>query len=108
MTNGNQKNFDRLRAFVDLIVLVGAYFLTYVLFFFVFPENTIFGGTPSGSVTSQDYMMAILYIAPLHMILYWLVHLYRPMRVTGRRIEALRIFEAKFNAVKTQLFFKFK
>ena len=99
MVTGNQNNFNRLRAFVDLIVLVGAYFLTYLLFFFVFPADSFFGGTFSANVDQRDYTMAVFYIAPLHMLLYWIVHLYRPMRITGRRIEALRIFEANLISV---------
>ncbi|MBR5739070.1 MAG: undecaprenyl-phosphate glucose phosphotransferase [Lachnospiraceae bacterium] len=79
--------------------MVGVYFLTYALFFFVIPDTSVFGGRFSENVTAQDYRLAILYIAPLHMLLYFLVHLYRPMRVTGRRIEALRIFAANLISI---------
>lgn len=99
MIKDNQHKFNRLRAAVDLVVLVGAYFLTYLLFFYLFSPDSVFGGRFSVNVTSRDYQLAILYIAPLHLVLYILMHLYRPMRVTGRRIEALRIFSANLVSI---------
>ena len=95
MIKDNQIKFNNLRVLLDLFCLVGVYFLTYLLFFHVFPADSLFGGTFSPpDVTSFDYKIAALYIVPLHMIVYALFRLYRPMRVTGRRLEAVKIFFA--------------
>ena len=99
MIRDNQHKFNRLRAVADLLTLVLAYFLTYWLFFYVFPSDSFFGGSFSPNVTANDYRLAVLYIAPLHLILYILFRLYRPMRVTGRRIEALKIFIANLLSI---------
>lgn len=99
MIKDNQHKFNRLRAFADLLVLVLGYFFTYMLFFYVFPSDSVFGGSFSPNVRAEDYRLAILYIAPLHMLLYILFRLYRPMRVTGRRIEALKIFIANLLSI---------
>ena len=99
MIKDNQHKFNRLRAFLDLLVLVLAYFLTFWLFFYVFPSDSVFGGSFSPNVTAHDYRLAVLYIAPLHLVMYILFRLYRPMRVTGRRIEALKIFIANLLSI---------
>ena len=99
MIRDNQHKFNRLRAFVDLLTLVLAYFLTFWLFFYVFPSDNVFGGSFSPNVTAHDYRLAVLYIAPLHLIMYILFRLYRPMRVTGRRIEALKVFIANLLSI---------
>ena len=99
MIKDNQHKFNRLRAFADLLMLVLAYFLTFWLFFYVFPASSVFGGSFSPNVTANDYRLAVLYVAPLHLILYILFRLYRPMRVTGRRIEALKIFIANLLSI---------
>lgn len=91
MIQDNQKQLNRLRIVLDLIVIAFSYFLTYLLFFYVFPKTSAIGGSFSLYVTSKDYTFACLYIVPLHLIIYSLLHLYRPMRTTGRRIEAFRI-----------------
>ncbi|MBR4767942.1 MAG: hypothetical protein IK088_03095, partial [Lachnospiraceae bacterium] len=83
-----------MRAFIDLLVILIAYVITFVLFFHVFPADSFFGGVESAIVTKRDYVTAALYIAPLNILLFWVVKLYRPMRFTGRRSEAFRVFEA--------------
>lgn len=99
MIRDNQNNLNHLRIALDLLVLVGSYFLVYFLFFFVFPVESPFGGTFSPpNVKELDYQLAVLYIVPLHMLLYALFRLYRPLRVTGRRVEAVKIFIANLLA----------
>lgn len=98
MIKDNQQQLNRLRFVLDLLTVVAAYFLTYWFFFFILPKGSIFSGVFS-IVTKEDYYRAILYIAPTHMIFYALAHLYRPMRVTGRRKEAFDIFRSNLLSV---------
>ena len=100
MIKDNFAKLNQFRVIVDLLFMVGAYFLTYALFFYVFPESSLFGGTFSPpSVTAQDYQLAALYLVPLHLVMYALFRLYRPMRVTGRRLEVLKVFLANLLSI---------
>ncbi|MBQ6679286.1 MAG: undecaprenyl-phosphate glucose phosphotransferase [Lachnospiraceae bacterium] len=99
MIRDNQTQMNRLRFVLDALTVTGAYYFTYFLFFFVLSADGIFGGHFSYHVQSRDYLLAVLYILPLHLIVYALLHLYRPMRVTGRRVEAFRIFLADLISV---------
>ena len=98
MIKDNERQLNRIRAVLDLLTVVAAYFLTYLLFFYIFPSEGHTGGTFS-LITAQHYKQAVLYIAPLHLLMYILNHLYRPMRVTGRRREAVVILRANVIAV---------
>ena len=99
MIEKNQRHLNTLRLILDLLVLVGSYFLVYFLFFRVIPPDTVFGGRVAPpDVTEQDYQMAALYIIPLHLMLYALFGLYRNLRMTGRRTEAVKILIADFLA----------
>lgn len=99
MIKDNQHKINILRVILDLIAVVLAYFLAMLLFFRVFPPESKLGGLYSFEVPRESYLMAILYIAPLHLIIYWISRLYRYMRVTGRRHEAFVIFRANLIAV---------
>ena len=94
MVKDDQMQMNRLRVLLDALTVIAAYFLTYFLFFYVMPKGGIFGGNFSYYVTSRDYVLAAVYIVPLHLLMYAFFRLYRPMRVTGRRIEAFRILLA--------------
>ena len=99
MIEKNQRHLNTLRVALDLLVLIGSYILVYFLFFQVIPPDTIFGGRIAPpDVTETDYQMASLYIIPLHLILYALFGLYRNLRMTGRRTEAVKILIADFLA----------
>ncbi len=99
MIKDNQQQLNRFRVVLDLLTVVAAYFLTYLFFFFVFPSDSFFGGSFSANVTQRSYCLAILYIAPVHILIYTLSRLYRPMRITGRRLEAFRVFRSNLVAV---------
>jgi len=94
----NQQQLNRLRAVLDLFTVILAYFLTYLLFFFVFGPEAKLGGTFS-MIGPLDYKIAIFYIAPLHIVIYALFHLYRNLRVTGRRLEAFKVLEANLISI---------
>ena len=110
MIRDNQHKINILRVILDLITIVAAYFLTMLFFFHIFPDSWILGGVFSSEASRSDYVMAILYIAPLHLICYWISRLYRYMRVTGRRHEAFVIFRANLVAVMivVMIFYLFK
>ncbi len=91
MIRDNQHKINILRVILDLITIVAAYFLTMLLFFHILPADSLLGGEFSLQATHAQYVMAILYIAPLHLVVYWISRLYRYMRVTGRRHEAFVI-----------------
>jgi len=105
MIKDNQNELNRLRVVLDLITIVISYFLTYFLFFYVFPKSSFLGGTISEAISKRDYELAILYIAPLHVFIFWLLQLYRTMRVTGRRLEAFKVFEGNLISVLSVVFF---
>ena len=99
MIEKNQRHLNTLRVALDLLVLIGSYILVYFLFFRVIPPDTIFGGRIAPpDVTEADYQLAALYIIPLHLVLYALFGLYRNLRMTGRRTEAVKILIADFLA----------
>ncbi len=98
MIKDNERQLNRIRGVLDVITVVAAYFFTYLLFFFVFPAESWFGGIFS-LITARDYASAILYFAPLHLLMYIINHMYRPMRVTGRRREAFVVFRSNLLAI---------
>ncbi|MBR6406507.1 MAG: undecaprenyl-phosphate glucose phosphotransferase [Lachnospiraceae bacterium] len=98
MIKDNERQLNRIRAVLDVLTVAAAYFLTYLLFFFVFPSDSLFGGIFS-LITARDYAASILYFAPLHLLMYIINHMYRPMRVTGRRLEAFVVFRANLIAI---------
>ena len=112
MIKDNQHQMNRLRFLLDALTITAAYFLTYFLFFYVIPNESFLGGTFSVEayaedgvtvleylVGPKDYVWAIAYILPLHLLIYVISRLYTPMRVTGRRIEAFRVFIANLTSV---------
>ncbi len=105
MIKDNQQQLNRLRVVADIIAIVAAYFLTFLFFFYIFPSESIFGGSFSYQVPKLSYELAILYILPIHLIFYVICHLYRPMRVTGRRLEAFNVFKANFFSILVPVLF---
>lgn len=94
MVQDNQHRLNILRAFLDLITIVAAYFLTYLLFFHVFSPDSVFGGQIHVAMTGLDYVIPILFLAPLHLVVYFWSHLYQTMTITGRRVEAIKVFRS--------------
>ena len=101
MIKDNQRDLNRLRLVLDALTVVASYFLTFLLFFYVFSPDSFLGGRFSFEVPASAYALAILYIMPFHLLVYSLLKLYRTMRVTGRRLEAFRVFEGNLISVLT-------
>ncbi|MBO7364788.1 MAG: undecaprenyl-phosphate glucose phosphotransferase [Lachnospiraceae bacterium] len=105
MIKDDQAKLNRFRLLLDALTITGAYFLTYWLFFFVIPPESPFGGSFSVEVSAFDYRFAVLYIGALTLAIYGLLHLYAGIRFTGRRLEALRIFEGNLVAIVSVVVF---
>ena len=104
MIKDNERQLNKIRAVLDLLTVVAAYFLTFFFFFYIFPNDAWFGGVFS-LITARDYASAILYFAPLHLLMYVINHMYRPMRVTGRRREAFAVLRSNMLAIVIVILF---
>lgn len=89
MIKDNQKSINRFQVMLDGIVVI----LAYVLGWYI-----LIG---SGWFVSKDealkpvyYLAWLIFILPVHLILYSSFHLYTPKRVQGRRVEFSNIFKA--------------
>ena len=72
--------------FIDAIIVIIAYLLAHGLIFGVMGK---LAGLPRGI-----YFLGLLYVVPGYVILYWIFHLYEPMRVMGRRLELFNVLRA--------------
>ena len=99
MIRDNQHKLNTLRVILDLITIVASYFLTFLLFFYVIPESSAFGGAIHVSLRVNDYLMMVVFIAPLHLLVYAMAHLYATMRITGRRKELVRVFRSNLISI---------
>lgn len=89
MIKDNQKLLNRLHCVVDILVIIGSYMIAWYLKF----ESALFVGVQS-KLDFRDYMLALIWIVPLFIILYWAMGLYSPKRVLGRRVEISKIVQA--------------
>ncbi len=86
MIKDNQKHLNRLHVVIDAFIIIISYLIAYWMIF-GYMGRTL--GLPRGV-----YFSALLYIVPGGLILYWVFHLYEPMRVMGRRLELFNVFKA--------------
>lgn len=89
MIKDNQKFLNRLHCVVDILVIISSYMIAWYLKF----ESALFVGVQS-KLDFRDYMLALIWIVPLFIILYWAMGLYSPKRVLGRRVEISKIVQA--------------
>lgn len=89
MIKDNQKLLNRLHCVVDILVIISSYMIAWYLKF----ESALFVGVQS-KLDFRDYMLALIWIVPLFIILYWAMGLYSPKRVLGRRVEISKIVQA--------------
>ena len=88
MIKDNQKHFNRLQVLLDALVIVLSYIAAWLI-----QTNLIVRGRRA-MLPMQTYMMALIFIVPGFLILYYAFTLYTPKRVQGRRLEASNIFLA--------------
>ena len=89
MIRENQHFLNRLHVVLDAIVLIISYILAWYLRF----KSGIFEIDP-WFLSLRAYMMALIFIVPGYLLLYYLFHLYVPKRMRGRRLEAWNILQA--------------
>ena len=91
MINDNQKYFDRMHVLIDAVVLA----LSYVLSWYCYVRLGVMNNHPErGILPPATYMMALLYIVPGYLLLYYAFNLYASKRLQGRRLEFANILKA--------------
>ncbi len=88
MIKDHQKAFNHLHLVLDAIVVAISYLLAWYLKFGAPWQNE-----PPGLSMTQ-YMMALWFIVPGYVVLYYMMNLYTPKRATLRRYELVNIFQA--------------
>lgn len=88
MIKDNQKYFNRLHLFLDILLFMLSYVEAWHLKF----NTSLFDGYRT--LSYKDYMLALIFIVPGYLILYMAFHLYTPKRVQGRRYEIGNIIKA--------------
>lgn len=88
MINDNQKYFDRMHVLIDAVVLA----LSYVLSWYCYVRLGVMNTHPErGILPPATYMMALLYIVPGYLLLYYAFNLYASKRLQGD-VWSLQIF----------------
>ena len=88
MIRDNQKHFNRLHVVIDALVIIFSYVLAYFIQYNISLRNH------RGMLPVQTYMVALVFLVPGFLLLYYAFHLYAPKRVQGRRLEASNVFIA--------------
>ena len=89
MIKDNQKFLNKLHCALDVVTIVLSYILAWYLKF----KSPLFVGIQS-KLSFGGYMLALMWIVPLFLMLYWALGLYSPKRVMGRRVEISKIVQA--------------
>lgn len=89
MIKDNQKNFSLLHVLIDACVISVSYFSAWAIRF-IGP----FAATAVRTKSFAEYMLALLFIAPIYLLLYHAFALYQPMRMQGRRLVLSNIIKA--------------
>lgn len=76
MINDNQKYFDRMHVLIDALVLA----LSYVLSWYCYVRLGVMNNHPERILPPATYMMALLYIVPGYLLLYYAFNLYASKR----------------------------
>lgn len=89
MIKNNQKRLNRLHVLVDALIIAVSYIAAWYLKF----QSGLFKvvGTP---LPFRYYMLALVGVIPGYLILYYCFNLYRPKRLSGRRMEISQIIKA--------------
>lgn len=89
MIKNNQQLLNRIHILLDAVVMV----ISYVLAWFLRFRSGIFA-LDAWYLSLQTYMMALVFIVPGYLVLYYIFQLYTPKRVQGRRLEAWHVVQA--------------
>ncbi len=88
MIKDNQKYFNRLHLFFDILLFMLSYVEAWHLKF----NTPFFDGYRT--LSYKDYMLALIFIVPGYLVLYMAFRLYTPKRVQGRRYEIGNLLKA--------------
>ena len=89
MIKENQKLLNKIQMFLDGLVIIATYVLSWYIRF-----RSGFFHMDAWYLTLTEYMKQLVYIVPVYLLFYYFFHLYEPRRVMGRRLEAWRIVQA--------------
>lgn len=91
MIKDNQKVFNRLHLLVDAIVVAISYLLAWYIKF-----ATVFSDTEpgAGALSMETYFMALYFLVPGYVLLYYFFNMYAPKRATRRKYEIAGIVKA--------------
>ncbi len=95
MIKENQKRFNNLAIFLDAAVIVAAYLLAYVCVFRLQIFSS-FTGTVVAVYSFRQYLSALYFLVPSLLLVYWILRLYTPKRVTQSLQETWSICQANF------------
>jgi Undecaprenyl-phosphate glucose phosphotransferase len=84
----NQKYFNRLQVILDGMVIVVSYLIAWYVMMVRVSEREV------GVLPPEFYMMALVFVTPFFLVLYYACSLYTPKRVQGRRLEGSNIVKA--------------
>lgn len=88
MIKDNQKYFNRLQVILDGMVIVVSYLIAWYVMMVRVSEREV------GVLPPEFYMMALVFVTPFFLLLYYACSLYTPKRVQGRRLEGSNIVKA--------------
>ena len=88
MIKDNQKNFNRLQVLLDALVIIVSYLIGWRIMFSAAMEDQ------KGVLPFEFYMMALVFLVPFFLLLYYACNLYVPQRMQGRRLEGGNILKA--------------
>lgn len=86
MIKDNQKHFNRLHVAIDGLIIAVSYVLAWYIQIHLIVKDR------AGTLPVQVYMLALVFVIPGFLLLYYGFNLYTPKRVQGRRLEASNIF----------------
>lgn len=84
----NQKYFNRLQVVLDACVIIISYLIGWYVMMCSVDERQV------GILPPQIYIMALVFLVPFFLLLYYAFNLYTPKRVQGRRLEGSSIIKA--------------
>lgn len=92
MIKENQKRLNHLAVILDAVVIVASYIASYWLVF----QAKIFSDAtgPIGGYSFQQYMLALYFLVPALLCVYWVLRLYAPKRATQSAKEIKSIIQA--------------
>lgn len=98
MIKDNQKHFNRLHVVIDGLIIAVSYILAWYIQIHLIVKDR------AGTLPVQIYMLALVFVIPGFLLLYYGFNLYTPKRVQGRRLEASNIFCANAMGVLLIMF----